>query len=93
MKLWRLPDSLSHDAVGNYDMYPVADFMSPFGARIMCLDASFEEEVYPVCFLINFRQYSFALAFIYSWFGKHYRIQNTLINFTTDASMLNCFIW
>ncbi|XP_057251305.1 uncharacterized protein LOC104894802 isoform X2 [Beta vulgaris subsp. vulgaris] len=45
VKLWRLSDSLSHDAVGNYDMYPVADFMSPFGARIMCLDATFEEEV------------------------------------------------
>lgn len=45
MKLWKLSDSVSHDAVRNCDVYLVASFMSPFGARIMCLDASVEEEV------------------------------------------------
>ena len=40
MKLWKL-----HDFMKNYDVDLVAEFMSPFGSRIMCLDASFEEEV------------------------------------------------
>ncbi|XP_021836523.2 uncharacterized protein [Spinacia oleracea] len=44
VKLWKLSDSVSHDAVRNCDVYLVASFMSPFGARIMCLDASVEEE-------------------------------------------------
>uniref|UniRef100_A0A803M7A0 Transducin/WD40 repeat-like superfamily protein n=1 Tax=Chenopodium quinoa TaxID=63459 RepID=A0A803M7A0_CHEQI len=45
VRLWRLSDSLSHDVVRSFDACLVAEFMSPFGARIMCLDASFEEEV------------------------------------------------
>ncbi|XP_057519754.1 uncharacterized protein LOC130800308 isoform X2 [Amaranthus tricolor] len=40
VKLWKL-----HDFMKNYDVDLVAEFMSPFGSRIMCLDASFEEEV------------------------------------------------
>ncbi|KAL2935082.1 WD repeat-containing protein 6 [Bienertia sinuspersici] len=45
VKLWRLPDTSSHGNVRSFDVYLVADFVSPFGARIMCLDASSEEEV------------------------------------------------
>ncbi|GAB4841817.1 hypothetical protein Ancab_022553 [Ancistrocladus abbreviatus] len=48
VKLWRLSDtshSLSKDPIRNSDVYLVAEFMSSFGSRIMCLCASVEEEV------------------------------------------------
>ena len=46
VKLWRLPETSSYDSAMNFDVHLVAEFMSPFGARIMCLDASCEEEVH-----------------------------------------------
>ena len=45
LKLWRLYDpsiSVCHDS-GRISL--IAEFPSSFGIRIMCLDASFEEEV------------------------------------------------
>ncbi|XP_048337417.2 uncharacterized protein LOC107426171 isoform X1 [Ziziphus jujuba] len=48
LKLWRLCDqlqSVSHNCAGSLDAFLVAEFMSSFGIRIMCLDASFENEV------------------------------------------------
>lgn len=47
LKLWRLSDSLrsGSSVVGSTDVLLVAEFISCFAARIMCLDVSVEEEV------------------------------------------------
>ncbi|KAF3436595.1 hypothetical protein FNV43_RR23687 [Rhamnella rubrinervis] len=48
LKLWRLSDhvkSVSHSLAGSFDVCLVAEFISCFEMRIMCLDASFENEV------------------------------------------------
>ncbi|XP_052189497.1 uncharacterized protein LOC127799469 isoform X2 [Diospyros lotus] len=48
LRLWRLRDSLqsvSHSSRQRCDVLLIAEFKSCFGIRIMCLDASFEEEV------------------------------------------------
>lgn len=45
VKLWKWSNPSSHAARRESDVHMVAEFMSPFGARIMCLDASCEEEV------------------------------------------------
>ncbi|KAH9605132.1 hypothetical protein KSS87_021747 [Heliosperma pusillum] len=47
LKLWRLSVSVSDDGVRSCGVHLIASFMSPFGARIMSLDASYDEEVYP----------------------------------------------
>lgn len=48
LKLWRLSDSLrsGSSVVGSTDVLLVAEFISCFAARIMCLDVSVEEEVF-----------------------------------------------
>lgn len=48
LKLWRLSDSLrsGNSVVGSNDVLLVAEFISCFAARIMCLDVSVEEEVF-----------------------------------------------
>ncbi|XP_010270950.1 PREDICTED: uncharacterized protein LOC104607119 isoform X2 [Nelumbo nucifera] len=48
LKLWRIFDPLqscTNRSIQNYEASLVAEFTSCFGARIMCLDASFDEEV------------------------------------------------
>jgi len=50
VKLWKWSSASSHDALRESDVHLVAEFMSTFGARIMCLDASYEEEVIPYSF-------------------------------------------
>lgn len=49
LKLWRLSDpvaSVSCDSSKTCDVSLIAEFSSCFGARIMCLDALVEEEVF-----------------------------------------------
>ncbi|KAK9704720.1 hypothetical protein RND81_07G007200 [Saponaria officinalis] len=45
LKLWRLSVPSSDDGLRNCDVHLVANFTSPFGARILSLDASYKEEV------------------------------------------------
>lgn len=48
MKLWKLchnSPSASLLGKGIYDAFLIAEYASSFGKRIMCLDASFDEEV------------------------------------------------
>ncbi|XP_075641415.1 uncharacterized protein LOC142613103 isoform X1 [Castanea sativa] len=48
LKLWGLYDpspSVSHNSAGHYNVSLIGEFASCFGIRILCLDASFEEEV------------------------------------------------
>ncbi|KAF8401230.1 hypothetical protein HHK36_012160 [Tetracentron sinense] len=48
LKFWRISDplqSVSHKSIINHDASLIAEFESCFGTRIMCLDASFDEEV------------------------------------------------
>ncbi|KAL8544780.1 hypothetical protein ACS0TY_005123 [Phlomoides rotata] len=48
LKLWKLCNNLSSSSVagrGNYDVFLIAEYASCFGLRIMCLDASFDEEL------------------------------------------------
>ncbi|KAF3504368.1 hypothetical protein F2Q69_00039460 [Brassica cretica] len=45
LKLWRLSDPLASAASTAYDISLVAEFSSSFGMRIMCVDASAEDEV------------------------------------------------
>ncbi|XP_022934499.1 uncharacterized protein LOC111441655 isoform X2 [Cucurbita moschata] len=46
LKLWRLYDHVSGSQNGkNYNACLMAEYISCFGMRIMCLDASFEEEI------------------------------------------------
>lgn len=47
LKLWRLYDHVpASQNDGNYNVSLMAEYISCFGMRIMCLDASFEEEVH-----------------------------------------------
>ncbi|KAL6972387.1 hypothetical protein U1Q18_047702 [Sarracenia purpurea var. burkii] len=49
LRLWRLGgplQSVPHSSMKNCDVSLIAEFVSCFGIRIMCLDASFEEEVF-----------------------------------------------
>lgn len=49
LKLWRLSEpspSDSHCSVRSCDVSLVAEFVSSFTKRIMCIDALLEEEVY-----------------------------------------------
>lgn len=58
LKLWRFSEPFpanSHCSVGSSDVCLVAEFVSSFSRRIMCLDASLEEEVY-----IHFNFFDFA---------------------------------
>ena len=49
LKLWRLADHVSASQNGkNYNPSLVAEYISCFGLRIMCLDVSCEEEVLPL---------------------------------------------
>lgn len=55
LKLWRLLEAFpsdSHCPVRICDVSLVAEFVSSFTKRIMCLDASLEEEVYFVLSLL-----------------------------------------
>lgn len=48
LKLWGLYNpspSVSHSSAGHYNVSLIGEFASCFGIRILCLDASFEEEV------------------------------------------------
>ena len=48
LKLWGLCDpspSVSHNSAGSYNVSLIGEFTSCFGIRILCLDASLEEEV------------------------------------------------
>ncbi|KAL7200223.1 hypothetical protein ACSBR1_032192 [Camellia fascicularis] len=48
LRLWRLGNplqSVSHSSAKSCDLSLIAEFVSCFGIRIMCLDASFEDEV------------------------------------------------
>lgn len=48
LKLWKLCHNLpssSVDGRGGYNAFLIAEYASCFGLRIMCLDASFDEEV------------------------------------------------
>lgn len=48
LKLWRLSDPLPSGSLTygrTFDASLIAEFTSCFGIRIMCLDASFEDEV------------------------------------------------
>lgn len=52
LKLWRLSDPVqsvfhsSDGSAGSFNVCLVAEFVSCFDIRIMCLDASFENEVF-----------------------------------------------
>lgn len=55
LRLWRLGDALqsvSLESMKSCDVSLIAEFVSCFGTRIICLDASIEEEV----FLSSFSQ-------------------------------------
>lgn len=52
LKLWRLSDPLPSGSLTygrTFDASLIAEFTSCFGIRIMCLDASFEDEVSACC--------------------------------------------
>lgn len=58
LKLWRLCDPFSSDCYESSktnNVFLIVEFSSCFGARIMCLDASFEDEV-SIC-LISFSDF------------------------------------
>lgn len=57
MKLWRLSDTLASAASTAYDISLVAEFSSSFGMRIMCVDASAEDEVILVAVIAMFLCY------------------------------------
>lgn len=76
LKLWRLFNTLpsvSHDVMRRCYVSLIAEFRSCFGMRIMCLDASVENEVntlYSLCimkfshlFLLSFSLYGFKFIF------------------------------
>lgn len=49
LRLWRLGDALqsvSLESMKSCDVSLIAEFVSCFGTRIICLDASIEEEVF-----------------------------------------------
>lgn len=57
LKLWRLPDPLQsnlHSSMRSNSVSHVAEFISSYGMRIMCLDACLEEEVFIFPFLTSF---------------------------------------
>ncbi|KAL7112409.1 hypothetical protein ACP275_04G002200 [Erythranthe tilingii] len=48
LKLWKLRNNLTSDSLigrASYDMFLIAEYASCFGMRIMCVDASFDEEL------------------------------------------------
>lgn len=70
MKLWKLsdPSESASRAAETYDVSLLAEFSSCFGKRIMCVDASVEDEVISVS-IISMLMYSVAF-FIVSSFNR-----------------------
>lgn len=57
LKLWKLSDPLTSATSGTaetYDVSLLAEFSSCFGMRIMCVDASVEDEVISVSIISMF---------------------------------------
>lgn len=76
--MWRLSDqlqSVSHNCAGSVDAFLVAEFTSSFGKRIMCLDASFENEVFVSFILLNRKLFNFIVIY---W-------QETIIRISTQV--------
>lgn len=83
MKLWKLSGPLTSaasSAVETHDVSLLAEFSSCFGMRIMCVDASVEDEVISVSITAMFLgSIAFFILFsLYHWTDSYYII--TMVN-------------